>query len=44
MATDLLQALEGLPEESVHCAELAVKTLQNALLNWHVVRDGLLDG
>ena len=44
MATDLFQALEGLPEESVHCAELAVMTLQNALLNWHVVWDGLLDG
>ena len=41
---DLLQALEGLPEESVHCAELAVKTLQNALLNWRVARGGLLDG
>jgi nitrogen fixation NifU-like protein len=31
---DLLRALDGLPEESIHCAELAVKTLQNALFNW----------
>jgi nitrogen fixation NifU-like protein len=41
---DLLKALDGLPKESVHCAELAVKTLWNALLNWRVERDGLLDG
>ena len=41
---DLLKALDGLPEESVHCAELAVKTLQNALLNWRAERDGLLEG
>jgi nitrogen fixation NifU-like protein len=40
---DLLQALDGLPEENAHCAELAVKTLQNALLNWRANRDGLLD-
>lgn len=44
MATNLLQALEGLPEERIHCAELALKALQNALLNWCVARDGLLDG
>lgn len=31
---DLLAALDGLPEESVHCAELAVSTLQEAILNW----------
>jgi nitrogen fixation NifU-like protein len=31
---DLLRALDGLPEESVHCAELAVSTLQNAIFNW----------
>jgi nitrogen fixation NifU-like protein len=30
---DLIEALDGLPEESVHCAELAVGTLQNALFN-----------
>ena len=28
---DLISALEGLPEESAHCAELAVKTLQKAI-------------
>ena len=41
---DLLEALDGLPKESTHCAELAVKTLWNALLNWRVERDGLLMG
>ena len=40
---DLLDALDGLPEESTHCAELAVSTLQNALLNWRVERDRLPD-
>lgn len=33
---DLIEALDGLPEESVHCAGLAVSTLQNALFNWRV--------
>jgi len=33
---DLVEALDGLPEESMHCAGLAVSTLQNALLNWRV--------
>jgi nitrogen fixation NifU-like protein len=33
---DLLEALDGLPEENIHCAELAVSTLQSALINWHV--------
>jgi nitrogen fixation NifU-like protein len=33
MPGDLIEALDGLPEESVHCAELAVSTLQNALFN-----------
>jgi nitrogen fixation NifU-like protein len=28
---DLLSALDGLPDESLHCAELAVATLQKAL-------------
>ena len=40
---DLLEALDGLPEENAHCAELAVSTLQNALLNWRVEKDGLPD-
>jgi len=29
----LLEALDGLPEESVHCAELAVNTLREAIAN-----------
>ena len=32
---DLIVALDGLPEDSVHCAELAVKTLREAIANWH---------
>ena len=31
---DLVAAPDGLPEESVHCAELAVSTLQKAIFNW----------
>jgi len=31
---DLIAALDGLPEESVHCAELAVSTLREAIANW----------
>jgi len=31
MPKDLLEALDGLPEESVHCAELAVSTLREAI-------------
>ena len=30
----LIAALDGLPEESEHCATLAVSTLQNAIFNW----------
>jgi nitrogen fixation NifU-like protein len=30
---DLIDALDGLPEESVHCAELAVNTLREAIAN-----------
>jgi nitrogen fixation NifU-like protein len=30
---DLIEALDGLPEESMHCADLAVSTLHNALFN-----------
>lgn len=33
---DLINALDGLPEESEHCAGLAISTLQNALLYWRV--------
>jgi nitrogen fixation NifU-like protein len=32
---DLLAALDGLPEESVHCARLAVDTLQEAIDDWY---------
>jgi nitrogen fixation NifU-like protein len=38
---DLLSALDGLPKENVHCAELAVSTLQNAIFNWRAARDFL---
>ena len=31
---DLIAALDGLPAESMHCAQLAVSTLQNAIFNW----------
>jgi nitrogen fixation NifU-like protein len=31
---DLLDALGGLPEESVHCAELVVNTLREAIAGW----------
>jgi nitrogen fixation NifU-like protein len=34
---DLIKALDGLPEESMHCADLAVSTLHNALFNWRTV-------
>jgi nitrogen fixation NifU-like protein len=30
---DLIRALDGLPDESVHCAELAVQALRQALAN-----------
>jgi hypothetical protein len=33
---DLVEVLDGLPEESMHCAGLAVSTLQNALFNWRM--------
>ena len=31
---EVIEALDGLPEESHHCAELAVMTLQNAIFSW----------
>jgi len=40
---DVIAALDGLPEESVHCATLAVSTLQNAIFNWRGA-DLLQDG
>ena len=30
---DILNALDGLPEENIHCAKLAADTLQKAILN-----------
>jgi len=33
---DLINALQGLPEEHQHCAGLAISTLHNALLNWRM--------
>lgn len=33
---DLIKALGGLPEESMHCAGLAISALQNALFDWRV--------
>ena len=38
---DLLAALDGLPEESAHCAKLAVDTLRGAIASWYgTVRAG----
>jgi nitrogen fixation NifU-like protein len=31
---DVIDALDGLPEDSTHCAELAVTTLQKAVSHW----------
>ncbi len=31
---DIIKALDGLPEESLHCAKLAVDTLQKAIRNY----------
>ena len=36
LPNDLIASLCGLPEESQHCAALAISTLQNALFNWRV--------
>lgn len=32
---DLIKALEGLPDENLHCAKLAVATVHMALVNYH---------
>ncbi|MBN1889912.1 MAG: iron-sulfur cluster assembly scaffold protein [Thermoflexales bacterium] len=32
---DLIAALDGLPEESAHCAELAINTLREAIAHYH---------
>lgn len=36
---DLIAILDGLPEENLHCAELAVNTLREAIANGGRVRD-----
>ena len=38
---DLINALDGLPEESMHCAGLAISTLQNAIFNWRMGQEEL---
>lgn len=40
---DLVEALGGLPEESKHCAGLAISTLQNALFEWRVNNSDIVD-
>lgn len=37
---ELDEALGGLPEESAHCAELAVKTLHQAIADYQATDDG----
>jgi len=32
---DVISALDGLPEAKVHCANLTVNTLRQAIDNWH---------
>ena len=41
---DLLTALGGLPEGTVHCAELAVNTLREAIAGYRVEPPGRNDG
>ena len=36
---DLLNALDGLPEENLHCAALAIGTLRKAINSLHVKKD-----
>ena len=38
----LIEALEGLPDESLHCATLAITTLKTALQNWRETRSNPL--
>lgn len=44
MPEDLLEALGGLPEESVHCAGVAVAALQNALFNLLALKPRVEEG
>ena len=39
MPEAIVDAIDGLPEEHLHCADLAVATLQNALFNWRLKRE-----
>lgn len=39
MPERIVDAVDGLPEEHLHCADLAVATLQNALFNWRLKRE-----
>lgn len=36
---DLINALDGLPDENLHCAKLAVDTLQKAIINFKIEWD-----
>ena len=39
MPEHIVDALDGLPDDHLHCADLAVATLQNALFNWRLKQD-----
>jgi nitrogen fixation NifU-like protein len=39
MPERIVDGLDGLPEAHLHCADLAVATLQNALFNWRLERE-----
>jgi nitrogen fixation NifU-like protein len=39
-AQELIDALDGLPEDSLHCAELAVQTLQAAIASHYTGKKG----
>lgn len=36
---DLIKALDGLPDENLHCAKLAVDTLQKAIINFIIEQE-----
>lgn len=44
MPEDLIEALDGLPEENQHCAELAVITFQNAFANFKLGNQAQAEG
>jgi NifU-like protein involved in Fe-S cluster formation len=39
-AQDLIDALDGLPEDSLHCAELAVSTLREVITHARQTKQG----